>query len=88
MLSLAPFPPYRCAELMTGKHVFHTTGWAPLESGQTTLQSHLQLQGLRDAMITDNVQYLNPGMNYHVGFDACQWIRGHQADRWRTHTPR
>ena len=76
------------AELMTGKHVFHTTGWAPLEPGQTTLQSYLQLQGYVTAMITDNVQYLNPGMNYHAGFDACQWIRGHQADRWRTsHTP-
>ena len=76
------------AELMTGQHVFHTTGWAPLAPGQTTLQSYLQGQGYVTAMITDNVQYLNPGMNYHVGFDACQWIRGHQADRWRTsHTP-
>ncbi len=73
------------AELLTGKHVFHTTGWAPLEPGQTTLQSYLQEQGYVTAMITDNVQYLNPGMNYHIGFDACQWIRGHQADRWRTY---
>ena len=73
------------AELLTGKHVFHTTGWAPLEPGQATLQSYLQEQGYVTAMITDNVQYLNPGMNYHVGFDACQWIRGHQADRWRTY---
>ena len=73
------------AELLTGKHVFHTTGWAPLEPRQTTLQSYLQEQGYVTAMITDNVQYLNPGMNYHIGFDACQWIRGHQADRWRTY---
>ena len=76
------------AELLTGQHVFHTTGWAPLDPGQTTLQSYLQEQGYVTAMISDNIQYLNPGMNYHVGFDACQWIRGHQADRWRTyHTP-
>ena len=51
------------AELMTGQHVFHTTGWAPLAPGQTTLQSYLQGQGYVTAMITDNVQYLNPGMN-------------------------
>ena len=76
------------AELLTGQHVFHTTGWAPLDPGQSTLQSYLQEQGYVTAMISDNIQYLNPGMNYHVGFDACQWIRGHQADRWRTyHTP-
>ena len=76
------------AELLTGQHVFHTTGWAPLEPGQTTLQSYLQEQGFVTAIISDNIQYLNPGMNYHVGFDACQWIRGHQADPWRTwHTP-
>lgn len=76
------------AELLTGLHVFHTTGWAPLEPGQTTLQSHLQEQGFVTAIISDNIQYLNPGMNYHVGFDACQWIRGHQADPWRTwHAP-
>ena len=76
------------AELLTGRHVFHTTGWAPLQPGQTTLQSYLQQHGYVTAMITDNVQYLNPGMNYHAGFDACQWIRGHQADPWRTfHAP-
>ena len=76
------------AELLTGQHVFHTTGWAPLAPEQTTLQSSLQEQGYVTAMISDNIQYLNPGMNYQVGFNACQWIRGHQADRWRTsHTP-
>lgn len=76
------------AELLTGRHVFHTTGWAPLEPGETTLQSYLQEQGFVTAIISDNIQYLNPGMNYHVGFDACQWIRGHQADPWRTwHAP-
>lgn len=76
------------AELLTGQHVFHTTGWAPLEPGQTTLPSYLQEQGFVTAMISDNIQYLNPGMNYHVGFDAYQWIRGHQADAWRTsHSP-
>ena len=76
------------AELLTGQHVFHTTGWAPLEPGKTTLQSYLQEQGYVTAIISDNIQYLNPGMNYHTGFDACQWIRGHQADSWRTsHLP-
>ena len=76
------------AELLTGQHVFHTTGWAPLEPGQIPLQSFLQEQGYVTAMISDNIQYLNPGMNYHVGFDACKWIRGHQADPWRTwHSP-
>lgn len=76
------------AELLTGQHVFHTTGWAPLEPGQITLQSHLQEKGFVTSIISDNIQYLNPGMNYHAGFDACQWIRGHQADRWRTfHSP-
>ena len=76
------------AELMTGHHVFHTTGWAPLEPGEVPFQVLLRQQGYVTAMITDNIQYMAPGMNYHQGFDAYRYIRGHQADQWTTsHTP-
>jgi len=74
------------AELMTGHHVFHTTGWAPLQPGEVPFQNLLKDQGYVNAMITDNVQYMAPGMNYHQGFDAYRYIRGHQADRcWSWH---
>jgi len=82
-----PTMPHR-AELMTGHYVFHTIGWAPLPPDEIVFQRLLQEQGYVTMLISDNIQMLAPGMNYHQGFDGHHWIRGHQADCWRTsHRP-
>jgi arylsulfatase A-like enzyme len=71
-------------DLMCSNHVFHTTGWAPIQSGNTPLQQRLQAEGYVTQFIADHAQLMAPGMNYHMGFDGVEWIRGHIADRWRT----
>jgi len=78
-----PTMPHR-AEVMAGKYVFHTVGWAPLEPGAVRLQQLLRARGYVTMLITDHVQMLAPGMNYHLGFLGHDWIRGHQGDPWRT----
>ena len=72
------------AEVMTGKHVFHTIGWAPLPRGETVVQSLLRRQGYVTMLITDHYQMLAPGMNYHQGFSGHRWIRGQQNDPYTT----
>ncbi len=71
-------------DLMCSNYVFHTTGWAPIAPGNTSLQERLRAHGYVTAFISDHAQLLAPGMNYHVGFHGIEWIRGHVADRWRT----
>ncbi|MEW6360086.1 MAG: sulfatase [Planctomycetota bacterium] len=72
------------AEIMAGKHVFHTIGWAPLPAGTTTAQRILQDNDYVTMLITDHYQLLNPGANYHQGFSGHWWFRGHQHDAYIT----
>ena len=53
------------AELMSGHHVYHTTGWAPLAPGAVTFPMLLHEQGYVTGMVTDHIQFMHPGMNYH-----------------------
>ena len=71
-------------DLMCSNYVFHTTGWAPIAAGNTTLQERLRAEGYVTQFISDHAQLMSPGMNYHRGFDGVEWVRGHIADRWRT----
>lgn len=71
-------------DLMCSNYVFHTTGWAPIAPGNTTLQARLRSEGYITAFITDHAQLFAPGMNYHQAFHGIQWLRGHIADRWIT----
>ncbi len=68
------------AEIMAGKHVFHTFGWAPLPHDWPVVQQLLRQKGYVTALITDHYQMLAPGMNYHKGFAAYRFIRGPQHD--------
>jgi arylsulfatase A-like enzyme len=69
---------------MCSNYVFHTTGWAPIQAGNTTLQERLAAEGYVTQFISDHAQLRSPGYNYHRGFQGVEWIRGHIADRWRT----
>ena len=71
-------------DFMTGKHVFHTIGWAPIPSGTPTIQSALGREGYVSMCITDCHPYFRPGCNYHLGFSAFEWVRGQQGDNYRT----
>ncbi|RKX99942.1 sulfatase, partial [Candidatus Poribacteria bacterium] len=72
------------AEIMAGRHVFHTIGWAPLPQEWPVVQGMLRRNGYITALITDHYQMLHPGYNYHKGFDVYRFIRGHQSDPFHT----
>ncbi|NOY82995.1 MAG: sulfatase [Kiritimatiellaeota bacterium] len=71
-------------DFMTGRFAFHTIGWAPIPAGTATLQSTLGRSGYVSMCITDCHPYFRPGCNYHQGFSAFEWVRGQQADNYRT----
>ncbi len=70
-------------ELMTGKHTFHTIGWAPIPEGTTTFQHAAKAAGYVCAYVSDHMQqFCVPRMNYHQAFDEVTWIRGQLPDRY------
>ena len=72
-------------ELMTGKHTFHTIGWAPIPEGTTTFQHAAKAGGLKCAYVSDHMQQFCPAnMNYHQKFDDVEWIRGQLPDKYIT----
>ena len=77
-----PTIPHR-TDLMTGRYVFHTRGWSPLEK-EKAIQEILLSAGYVTGMITDTYVYYAPGMNLHRGFSGYKWIRGQQGDNYVT----
>ena len=72
------------SDIMTAKYCFHTYGWAPMPKGTVTLQALFRRAGYVTQLITDHVQMLAPGMNYHQGFNGHQWIRGQVGEPFIT----
>lgn len=71
-------------ELMTGKHTFHTIGWAPIPEGTPTFQHAAKAAGYTTAYVSDHMQQRNNRMNYHQDFDHVEWIRGQLPDTFIT----
>jgi len=49
-----------------------------------TMAEIFRHHGYRTALFTSTYHMFKPSMNYHRGFDAWEWIRGQEADRYRT----
>ena len=72
-------------DLFTGRFEFPWRGWGPLEYTDLDLPSLLTANGHIAMMITDHYHYWEKGAgNYHFGFSGCEFIRGQEADTWRT----
>ena len=70
-------------ELMTGRHTFHTIGWAPIPQGTTTWQHVAKAAGYNCAYVSDHMQqFCGKSMNYHQMFDHVEWIRGQLPDKY------
>jgi arylsulfatase A-like enzyme len=82
----ASFPtvPHR-RDLLTGRFTFTYTPWAALSPDETVLADVLSKSGLTTMMVCDCPHILEDGYNYDRGFDAFEWIRGQETDRWKTH---
>ncbi len=71
-------------DIMSGRFSFIDHEWCPLPPDTVTLQQILSASGLVTYLIADNPHLCEMGFNYDRGFDAFEWIRGQETDRWRT----
>lgn len=62
-------------------------GWAPIEDDVLTLAEILVKQGFQTGFVTDTYHYFAPGMNFHRGFKQFLWVRGQEADAYRSILP-
>jgi arylsulfatase A-like enzyme len=59
-------------------------GWGPIPESQDTIAEMLGAAGYRSCLITDCYHQFKPSKNFHRGFDEWQWIRGQEADPYRS----
>lgn len=62
-------------------------GWGPIPEEQDTMSELLSAQGYRTALITDCYHQFKPSKNFHRGFAEWIWVRGQEADRYRSGPP-
>jgi len=81
----ASFPtvPHR-RDVMTGRFTAAYTGWGPLTESEIVVAQILSEAGYATAMITDCPHILENGYHFDRGFEAWEWIRGQESDRWKT----
>jgi len=58
-------------------------GWCPIPPDQTHLVEHLKKNGYVASFIASTYHYFKPNMNFHLGYDQWNWIRGHEDDNFR-----
>ncbi len=61
-----------------------TAGWGPINEERITLSEVLQKNGYTTALISDIQHMFKPSKNFHRGFDEWVWIRGYEADSYRS----
>ncbi|HUV94302.1 MAG TPA: sulfatase [Anaerolineae bacterium] len=59
-------------------------GWGPIPEEQDTLAEIVSAVGYRTAFITDCYHQFKPSKNFHRGFHEWTWIRGQEADPYRS----
>ncbi|MGI9860381.1 sulfatase-like hydrolase/transferase [Moorella naiadis] len=74
-------------DIMSGRFSCIEHEWCPLPADTVTLQQILSASGIVTQIIFDNPHLVSMGFNYERGFDGWEWIRGQEADRWKS-TPR
>ncbi|MFX0035703.1 MAG: sulfatase [Candidatus Hermodarchaeota archaeon] len=63
--------------------VVEAPGWHPIPPQQTHLSEYLKSFGYKTAFITSTYHQFKPNMNFHLGYDQWNWIRGHENDKFR-----
>jgi len=59
-------------------------GWGPIPEEQVTISEMLSDAGYRTAFITDCYHQFKPSKNFHRGFHEWIWIRGQEADPYKS----
>ncbi|MFC3767056.1 sulfatase [Paenibacillus sp. GCM10012303] len=84
-------------DIYTGRYEFLERGWGPLEDGDLDLPRQVSgppnqslsrqlAQGYPVSyMVTDHFHLWEQGAgNYHMGYTGFDFVRGHEADAWKT----
>ncbi len=58
-------------------------GWHPIPPYQIHLSEYLKKFKFVSSFITSTYHQFKPHMNFHIGFDEWNWIRGHEFDKYR-----
>jgi arylsulfatase A-like enzyme len=61
---------------------FPLWGWQPIPDGQTHLAEIMKQNGYQTLMVTDNLHQYTASMNFQLGFDVFDFIRGQTTDRY------
>ncbi len=59
-------------------------GWGPIPEDQPTIAELLHERGYRTGFITDTYHQFKPSKNFQRGFDEWHWVRGQEADPYRS----
>ena len=59
-------------------------GWQRIPEEQVTIAETLLLDGYQTGFVTDTFHYFRPSKNFHRGFQQFIWVRGQEADPWRS----
>lgn len=78
--------PYQNHSFLKGD-VDGVPGWGPIPEDHETLSEILGRKGYRSALISDCYHLFKSSKNFHRGFDVFRWIRGQEADRYRSGPP-
>ena len=72
-------------DLATGTHDFLWKPWGSLEYWERPLPTLLRQAGVMTQLVTDHYHLFSPGgENYHVDYVGWEFLRGHEADLWKT----
>ena len=71
-------------EMIKGRHGNPFQAWRPLEWGPLTLPKVLRQAGYETMLIHDTPHMANFGFGFDRPFSGWDFIRGNEADRWRT----
>lgn len=72
-------------EWLTGTKGFLWRPWGPIEPFDVTLPAALRKEDVTTQLVTDHYHYFRHGSSgYYEDFDGFEFVRGHEADHWRT----
>lgn len=58
-------------------------GWYPIPHDQKHISEYMNQFGYTTGFISSTYHQFKPGMNFHLGFDQWNWIRGHEDDKYK-----
>ena len=72
-------------DLLCGAWDFPWKPWGSIEIWEEPLTDALRREGVATKLVSDHPHLFETGgENYHVGFFAWEYVRGHEGDPWRT----